>query len=80
MEEDIISQQQEPSCSVTEQHDKEDESPNFNLGLFNGPPAKSAKRFATLTEDDLDTLVAERYSDRTKKTTNWSVSTFRGKQ
>ena len=55
------------------------ELPNFDLNLFGTPPSKSAKRFANLSERELNHMVEQRHSEKTKKTTNWSVSTFRGK-
>lgn len=57
-----------PSCEL----------PNFNLQFFDEPPAKS-KRFANLSEKELSHLLEQRRSENTKKSTNWSVTTFRGK-
>ena len=59
--------------------EEETEYPSFNLfgSIFAEPPAK---RFASLSESDLDDLVSERHSKKTKEVTNWSVSTFKGKQ
>ena len=53
--------------------------PSFDLfgSIFAEPPAK---RFATLSESDLEDLPSKRHSKRTKEVTNWSVSTFEGKQ
>ena len=68
----------EKSCNFS--GDKEDNScelPNFELNVFDGPPAKSS-RFANLSEQELNQLVEQRHSEKTKKTTNWSVSTLRG--
>jgi len=45
------------------------------LKFFDGPPAK---RFANLSEQELNRLVEHRHSEKTKRTTNWSVSTFPG--
>ena len=53
-----------------------DELPNFELNIFDESPSK-VKRFANLSERELNDLVGKRYSDKTKKSTNWSVSTFR---
>ena len=36
-------------------------------------------RFANLSEDQLPQILAERYSLGTKKVTNWSLTTFKGK-
>ncbi|XP_022806526.1 uncharacterized protein LOC111343613 [Stylophora pistillata] len=50
--------------------------PNFELNFFHGPLAKSS-RFANLSDQELNQLVEQRHSEKTKKVTNWSVSTFR---
>jgi len=57
----------------------ETESSSFDLfgGIFPEPPAK---RFVSLSESELEELVSERHSKKTKEVTNWTVSTFRGKQ
>lgn len=54
------------------------EMPCFDLlaDIFPEPPAK---RFASLSESQLNELVSERHSKKTKEVTNWSVSTFKGK-
>ena len=36
-------------------------------------------RFPNLSEQELEKILTERHSARTKKTTNWSVATFKGK-
>ena len=56
----------------------ETEMPSFVLfdTIFPEPPAK---RFASLSESELEELVSERHSKKTKEITNWSVSTFKGK-
>ena len=54
------------------------ELPNFNLNFFDEPPAKT-KRFANLSEKELSNQLEQRHSQNTKKSTNWSVTTFRGK-
>ena len=66
------------TSSASSRHD-DVELPNFDLNLFGTPPSKSAKRFANLSERELNHMVEQRHSEKTKKTTNWSVSTFRGK-
>ena len=66
------------TSSASSRHD-DVELPNFDLNLFGEPPSKSAKRFAKLSEWELNYVVEQRHSEKTKKTTNWSVSTFRGK-
>ena len=61
--------------------EEETEYPSFDLfgSIFAEPPAK---RFASLSElqSDLDDLISERHSKKTDEVTNWSVSTFKGKQ
>ena len=59
--------------------EEETEWSSFDLfgSVFAEPPAK---RFASLSESDLEDLVSERHSKKTKEVTNWSVSTFKGKQ
>jgi len=61
--------------SSGDEEDNSPELPNFELKFFDGPPAK---RFANLSEQELNHLVEQRHSEETKRTTNWSVSTFRG--
>ena len=46
--------------------------------FLNFEPPSKVKRFANLSERELNDLVEKRHSDKTKKSTNWSVSTFRG--
>ena len=57
----------------------ETDSPSFDLfgSIFHEPPAK---RFASLSESEVEEPVSERRSKKTKEVTNWSVSTFKGKQ
>ena len=38
----------------------------------------SVARFPNLSEDDLQKIIQGKQSDKTKKTTNWCVSTFKG--
>lgn len=56
--------------------ENETEMPSFKLFDFSflEPPTK---RFASLSESELELLVSERHSKKTKETTNWSVSTFK---
>ena len=54
-----------------------DEFLNFELKIFHEPLSK-VKRLANLSEREINDLIEERPSDKTKKSTNWSVSTFRG--
>ena len=61
--------------SSGDEEDNTCEPPNFELKFFDGPPAK---RFANLNEQELNHLAEQRHSEKTKRTTNWSVSTFRG--
>ena len=55
------------------------ESPNKSHHE-NAATAKTTttNRFANLSESDLDKLLQDKQSESTKKTTNWSVSTFKG--
>ena len=65
------------------------ELPNFSIGIdLLGPDPTSNKnkgeknsqvaRFANLSEDQLQQILAERHS-LGKKVTNWSLTTFKGK-
>ena len=67
-----------------------EELPNFSIGIdLLGPDPTSNKnkaeknsqvaRFANLSEDQLQQILADRYSLGTKKVTNWSLTTFKGK-
>ena len=67
------------NSSSADEEDNFCEQPNFELNIFDGPPPKRAKRFANLSELELNQLVKQRHSEKTKKSTNWSVATFRGK-
>ncbi|CAH3014574.1 unnamed protein product [Porites evermanni] len=64
------------TSSASSQHDNV-ELPNFAPNLFGEPPSKSVKRFANLSEHELNNKVEQRHSEKTEKTTKWSVSTFR---
>ena len=66
------------------------ELPNFSIGIdLLGPYPTSNKNkaeknsqvacFANLSEDELQQILAERHSLGTKKVTNWSLTTFKGK-
>ena len=67
---------------------KEDEElPNFEfefeeniepLAKKQQKPEKSSQIFANLNESQLQDLLADKQSSRTKQTTNWCVSTFKG--
>jgi hypothetical protein len=39
----------------------------------------TTSRFVNLSEKELQKILKDKHSDKTKKTTNWSVSTFKGK-
>ena len=57
--------------------------PDFSLEVeFLAPKEKSKSsektRFPNLTEPELQKILAERHSARTKKASNWSVATFKG--
>ena len=66
-----------------------EEIPNFSLGLelsARKEPTSQSKtkenktaRFPNLSEHDLQDILVERHSKSTKRTTNWSVATFKGK-
>ena len=54
------------TSSASSRHD-DVELPNFDLNLFGTPPSKSAKRFANLSERELNHMVEQRHSEKTKK-------------
>ena len=54
------------TSSASSRHDYV-ELPNFDLNLFDEPPSKSAKRFANLSEEELNHMVEQRHSEKTKK-------------
>ena len=67
-----------------------EELPNFSIGIdLLGPYPTSNKnkaqknsqvaRFANLSKDQLQQILAERHWPGTKKVTNWSLKTFKGK-
>lgn len=41
--------------------------------------ARQPKRFATLSNEEMDKILEEKHSVKTKRTTNWSVATFKGR-
>ena len=45
----------------------------------NKEQTRSSSRFATLSESELENILAERHSERTNQITNWSVGKFKGK-
>ena len=45
--------------------------PNFNL---NAERFEETNRYPDLSEQELQEILANKHSDRTRKTTNWSVS------
>ena len=65
-----------------------EDQPNCSLA-FDLPASSQADKskekeaqqvcFPNLSEQELEKILAERHSARTKKTTNWSVATFKGK-
>ena len=62
-----------------------EELPDFSLEMEFLPreeKSKSSKnkpvRFPNLTEPELQKILAERHTARTKKTTNWSAAIFKG--
>ena len=67
-----------------------EELPNFSIGIdFLGPEITRSKnkaktntqvaRFANLSEEELQQILAKRHSLATKRVTNWSLTTFKGK-
>ena len=56
---------------------------NFSLGLdfLNeaGKEQNTPSRFASLSESEMDKILKERQSNKTKQVTNWSISAFKGK-
>ena len=67
-----------------------EELPNFSIGIdLLGPDQTSSKdnaeknsqvaRFANLSEDQLQQILEERHALGTKRVTNWSLTTFKGK-
>ena len=67
-----------------------EELPNFSAGIdLLGPDPPSSKnkaeknsqftRFANLSEDQLQQILAKRHSLATKKVINWSLTTLNGK-
>ena len=52
--------------------------PNFDINFFSSEPSR--KRFASLTDEELNKLLDEKHSKKTKTTTNWGISTFKGRQ
>lgn len=44
-----------------------------------GDSASAPSRFASLSEGEIQQILTERHSGKTKQMTNWSVSTFKGK-
>ena len=66
-----------------------EEIPNFSLGIdlsARKEPTRQSKtnenetaRFLNLSEHELLDILVERHSKLTKRTTNWSVATFKGK-
>ena len=73
------------------QSQNEDNFPTFSLGLEflneaekeknngKGDSASAPSRFTSLSEGEMQQILTERNSGKTKQITNWSVSTFKGK-
>jgi len=65
-----------------------EDQPNFSLA-FDFPLSSQADKsnekeaqqvcFPNLSEQELEKILTEKHSARTKKTTNWSVASFKGK-
>ena len=45
-----------------------------------GDSASEPSRFASLSEGEMQQILTERHSGKTKQKTNWSVSTFKGRR
>ena len=70
----------------------EDKFPTFSLGLEflneaekeknngKGDSASAPSRFASLSEGEMQQILTEKHSGKTKQMTNWSVSTFKDKR
>lgn len=74
VEEETIEGHREPSRKASQL-----EFAYFNLN-FDCSASRQQIDFANFSELELDKLVEARHFEKTKKTTNWSVSTFRGKR
>ena len=73
------------------QSQNEHDFPTFSLGLEflnetekektngKGDSASLPSRFASLSVFEMQQILTERHSGKTKQMTNWSVSTFKGK-
>lgn len=73
------------------QSQNEDNFVSFSLGLEflneaekeknngKGDSASAPSRFASLSEGEMQQILTERHSGKTKQMTNWSLSTFKGK-
>ena len=73
------------------QSQNEDNFPTISLGLEflneaekeknngKGDSASAPSQFASRSEGEMQQILTERHSGRTKQMTNWSVSTFKSK-
>ena len=73
------------------QSQNEDNFPTFSLGLEflneaekekingKGDSASAPSRFTSLSEGEVQQILTDRHSGKTKQMTNWSVSTFKGR-
>ena len=73
------------------QSQNEDNFPTFSLGLEflneaekeknngKGDSASAPLRFASLSEDEVQQILTDRHSGKTKQMTNWSASTFKAR-
>ena len=76
--------------ALAHQSQNEDNCVTFSLGLDflneaekeknkgKGNSASAPSRFASLSEGEMQQILTERHSGKTKQMTNWSVSTFKG--
>ena len=52
----------------------------MTLNNGKGDSASEPLRFASLSEGEMQQILTERHSAKTKQKMNWSVSTFKGKR
>ena len=58
---------------------KQNKKPKNNKQQRKRRLGSALSRFASLSEGKMQQILSERHSGKTKQTTNWSVSTFKGK-
>ena len=56
-------------------------SVNFQPECVNTfPTDRSDERFPTLSFEEMEKILEEKHSKKTKQVTNWSIATFKGKE